>query len=192
MSLEKAGRKREVLETQKRMEESKAEHEASITDFGEKIGGARKDTAERGYTMTKDKVQEETGPAWKKRYVAMEKVDGSGWTIGDTKAQSILRSAGRDQVFPTKEAAEQAIPLLAAAKQFYIYQENDGHVIYKKVSDRKRLRMVQEAFPSREEAMKYMAVHAEGLLNTKTTFGEEILPTPEIAKRIGLNAEPVP
>ena len=44
------------------------------TDFGEKIGGARKDTAARGFSMGgKFEVEESTEP-WSKKYVAMEKV----------------------------------------------------------------------------------------------------------------------
>ncbi|MDD5712807.1 MAG: hypothetical protein PHY31_08655, partial [Smithellaceae bacterium] len=85
------------------------------------------------------------------------------------------------------EAAEAAIPLYAVARNHTTYQNSDGtHSIFKRVGDRKRLKVVNQNFPSREEAMKYMAQHAEEILNVKTTFGEEILPVPEIAVRKGV------
>lgn len=156
-----------------------------IEDFGEKIGGARKDIAERDYTMTKAAKPEDKAPAWKKRFKALEKVDGSGqWAIADTKADAFSRTG---QTFPSQEAAEAAIPLYAVARQHTTYQNSDGtHSIYKKVSDRKRLKVVNQDFPSREEAMKYMAEHAEDILNIKTLFGEEILPVPDTVQRKGV------
>lgn len=157
-----------------------------IQDFGEKIGGARKDTAESGYTMT-GKAKAEEGPEpWRKKYVAMEKIDGTGWTLGKTGDRYGL-SARASQKFATKEEAEKAIPLLAVAEKHSAIPNSDGtYSIVKRVTDRKRIKVVNRDFPSREEAMKYMAEHAEEILNIKTSFGEEILPVPEIAVRKGV------
>jgi hypothetical protein len=158
-----------------------------IQDFGEKIGGARKDLAERGYTMSKTAKPKDSDPVWKKQFVALEKIDGTGWTLADAKAAKagmVTRRTG--QVFASQEEAEAAIPLFAVAKQHNAYQNKDGtYSIYKKTGEHKRLKVVNQDFPSREEAMKYMAQHAEDILNIKTSFGEEILPVPEIAKREG-------
>jgi hypothetical protein len=155
-----------------------------IEDFGEKIGGARKDLAERGYTMKGAAKKEETEPAWRKRFKALEKVDGSGqWAIADTRADAFVRSG---QIFASQEEAEKAIPLFAVAAQFQTRQNQDGTFsINKRIGERKILKMVNQDFASREDAMKYMATHAEELLNTKTSFGEEILPVPDTVTRTG-------
>lgn len=152
-----------------------------IEDFGEKIGGARKDTAERGFTMTKREGKEETTPAWKKRFVAMELIKRPGtWMVFDSKTN---RTNG--QHFQSQGEAEEAIPLFAVAQQHQVLERDGEHSIYKRVGERKRLKVVNRSFPSREEAMKYMVLHAEELLNLKASFGEEILPVPEKAYRKG-------
>ncbi|RJO61612.1 hypothetical protein C4544_02240, partial [candidate division WS5 bacterium] len=175
--------------------ESKPEEPAkSLQDFGTKIGGARKDIAERGYTkIGKKKASESEGPAWKQRFVTAEKTDGSGrYTIIDTKEGRWSFSSG-GQTFATKEEAEQAIPIYAVAKSHHIYENSDKiWSIYKRVGERKRFKVVSEDFASREDAMNYMAQNAEKILNTKTTFGEEILPVPDIAKRTGVERRKVP
>ncbi|MDH5298371.1 MAG: LPD5 domain-containing protein, partial [Desulfobulbaceae bacterium] len=155
-----------------------------IEDFGEKIGGARKDTADRGYQKP-NRSKSDTEPAWKKRFKALEKLDGSGrWIVSEVGKNRF--GYGSSQAFETQEEAEAAIPLFAVAKMFHPYQEKDGKwSIYKRVSDRKRLKMTDKPFDSREEAMKHMAANAEDLLDTKTTFGEEILPVPDNVTRRG-------
>ncbi|MGO9014669.1 MAG: LPD1 domain-containing protein [Dissulfurispiraceae bacterium] len=161
---------------------------AAIRDFGEKIGGARKDTAERGYSMTGKKEEEGDEPAWRKKYVAMQKLDGSGWTIGKKGDTFGIVSARDKQTFATQEEAEAVIPLMAVAEKHRVHQNADKTFsIYKRVSDRKIFKVVGQDFSSHDEAMKYMATHAEEILNIKTTFGEEILPVPEIAIRKGVD-----
>lgn len=155
-----------------------------IEDFGEKIWGARKDTAERKYAKPAKPETEKVEP-WRKKFVVMEKVDGSGWTIGK-KGDKYGLGTMRGQVFATEKEAEQAIPIFAVAQNHFVYKNKDGEFeIFKRVGKRKRFKIVNKTFPSREEGMKYMAQHAEEILNTKTTFGEEILPIPEIAVRTG-------
>lgn len=156
----------------------------TITDFGEKIGGARKDLVDQNAaspSMKRDKTEE---PAWKKRFKALQKMDGSDrWVIAD-----VSNRYGRSgsQTFATKEEAEEAIPLYAVGNMFYPNQEKDGTwEIYKRVGDRKRLKMTQQGFTAREDALKYMALNADALLNTKTSFGEEILPVPDTVVRTG-------
>lgn len=160
-----------------------------IEDFGEKIGGARKDTAEKGGGRTgRAKPADDGAPAWRKRFVTAESISTPGeWSILDAK-DKFGGMGRRGQTFPSQEAAEAAIPLYAAALTHTIQYNSDGtHSIYKKVGDRKRLKVVQQDFASREEAMTYLAKNAETLLNAKTSFGEEILPVPDIAKRTGVS-----
>ena len=163
-----------------------------ICDFGEKIGGARKDTAERGYSMSKKKETEDDQPAWRKNYAAMEKLDGTGWIIGK-KGDGLGVVSSRERTFATQEEAEAAMPLMAVAEKHRVYQNADKMFsIYKRVSDRKIFKVVGQDFSSHDQAMKYMATHAEEILNIKTTFGEEILPVPEIAIRKGIERRTVP
>src|SRR5271157_1127326 len=76
---------------------------------------------------------------------------------------------------------------MAVAEKHRVYQNADKPFsIYKIVSDRNRFKVVGQDFSSHDEAMKYMATHAEEILNIRTTFGEEILPVPEIAIRKGV------
>ena len=159
-----------------------------IEDFGEKIGGARKDTAERGYTMTKNRDDKaDAVPTWRKKYVILKKVDGSGWSIAkkDDKLGNIM-VGNRGQTFATEAEAEAAIPLVAVA-QNYVARQNKGKKweIYKRVGKRKLLKVVNREFDSREEATKHMALNAVDLLNLKTSFGEEILPAPDVVRRVG-------
>jgi len=156
-----------------------------LDDFGEKIGGARKDLAERGYSrVPKREAVKDGQPSWKKRYKAAESVIVPGtWSIIDTKSRY---GGGFRQSFNSEADANAAIPLFAVAQSHRVQQEKDKTFsIFKVVSDRKQVRVVNQNFPSREDAMKYMAQNAEALLNQKITFGEEILPTPELARREG-------
>jgi len=181
------GLDKRLLDIYNLKEEAPADTTGKIEDFGEKIGGARKDTAESGYTLVGKEKKESSAPAWRKKYVAMEKVDGTGWTIGKTGDRPGI-SARSSQKFAPKEEAEAAIPLLAVADSHRVYQgrTDTGYSIFKKVGEKKLFKVVNQDFPSREEAMKYMAEHAEEILNIKTTFGEEILPVPDNAQRKGI------
>jgi diguanylate cyclase (GGDEF)-like protein len=155
-----------------------------ISDFGEKIGGARKDTSESGYSRPSKSASTDTPKSWRKNYVVMENVNGGGWVIGRKQGRF---ASGQEQVFATREEAEAAIPLYAVADKYQAYKNDDGTwSVMKRVSDRKLLKMVAETFPSREAAMKYMATHAEELLDKNTAFGEEIFPIPETAIRQGI------
>lgn len=156
-----------------------------IEDFGEKIGGARKDTASSGVRRARA-VKESTTPAWKKRFKALQKLDGSGrWVVADVNDRFARPG---ETTFETQEEAEKAIPLYAAARLFSPRKEDGGAwELYKRVSDRKLLKMTVQGFASREAAMQYLASNAERLLDTKTSFGEEIFPIPDTVTREGVN-----
>lgn len=160
-----------------------------IGDFGEKIGGARKDTAERGYRRGRIKKKVGDDKIWRKKYVTLKKVDGSGWIVGKV-GDKYGFATSRDKLFSTEKEAKKAIPLYAVADSHRVFNDRDNKdefAIYKKVGERKLFKVVNKTFRSREEALKYMANHAEEILDIKTTFGEEILPCPEIAIRTGVH-----
>ena len=166
---------------------SNTEDAGKLESFGEKVGGSRADTAERGFSMAGKEKKEESGPAWRKKYVAMEHIDGTGWTIGKTGDRFGI-SARASQKFATQEEAEAAIPAIAVQDSHRVYQgqKDSGYSIFKKVGEKKLFKVVNQEFPSREEATKHMVEHAEEILNIKANFGEEILPVPDHVQRKGV------
>jgi len=64
--------------------------------------------------------------------------------------------------------------------------KTQAYEIWRDVTDRKRVKVVDQQFPTREDALRYMAQHAEEIIETKTGFGEEILAKPDTVKRTGV------
>lgn len=162
-----------------------------IEDLGEKIGGARKDTSTK--LGGRSKVASEKVAGWRKRYIAMENVmadadsDQGSWVLFDTRKNKSLRGANYQSMsFKTQEEAEKMLPILAVAQNHSVMRAGkDKLSIWRRVGDRKRVRVTAEEFDSNEDAMKYMADHAEELIESKLNFGEEVLPTPEKVYREG-------
>lgn len=160
----------------------------SIDDFGDKIGGARKDTARPLGARTKAVASEDAEPGWRKRFKAVQRVyDGpETWKILDTRTEKYMRQDFRDMEFPSLDAAEQAIPLAAVAQKHRVIPVADGkHEIWRDVTDRKRVKVLDQQFDSRDDAMRHMVEHAVDIIETKTSFGEEILAKPERVTRKG-------
>ncbi len=167
-----------------------------IEDFGEKIGGARKDTAVSTGKTSKPKSTDER-PAWKRRFQISQIVSTSGereggrWVIRDTRSLDWTkqpRQVGR-QTFATEADAEAAVPLYAVALKHSAVPVNtpDGqkYEIWREITDRKRVKVLDKQFDTRDQAMEYMARNAEQIIETNTTFGEADLPVPENKQRIG-------
>ncbi|BAH75983.1 PLxRFG domain-containing protein [Solidesulfovibrio magneticus] len=156
--------------------------------LGEKIGGSRKDTATPTGPRVRLPGNDETVPAWRKRFVAVQVSetgfrsgeDKTYWSIADQKGT--LRT-GRFK-FDSKEEAEAAIPLAAVSLKHRVGRRGEAWEIYRKVTDRKTV-VIKDGFASEEDAKRYMAEHAEDILNTRTGFGEEILARPEKVFRKG-------
>lgn len=165
----------------------------TITDVGEKIGGARKDTSVAG--RPRSTVKKDEAPGWRKRYqvsqIARGDIDKDGrWTIRDTRKHDRMgrptQVGGWENTFATQEEAEAAIPLAEVSRNHRVVAAKDGkYAINRIVTDRKRVRVVAQLFDSREAAMRYMAEHAVEIIETRTSFGEEILPRPDKVRRIG-------
>jgi len=181
---------------------SKRSQAEKITDFGEKIGGARKDlgikSSKKGDTKGKQK-------GWRSRYRVVQIVgeqrmnrstgkyeDGPNngkWVALDSRKKakrfgSMPRPIG-NKYFDTEAEANATLPLMAVAEKHRVYTQGDKFAIYRNVTDRKRVRVSPELFDSRDDAMRYLAEHADEILATKTSFGEEILPKPEKVYRSG-------
>lgn len=163
-----------------------------IEDFGEKIGGARKDTAaptgERG---SRQKPADDR-PAWMRRYevrqIAKSMTPGQEgkWTIFDAKTD---RHVGgyRPMLFDTEAQALEAVPSVEAARNHRVYPEGKGTEtmgIYRVISDRKKA-LVKGGFKTREEAMRYLATNPVEIIEFKTRVDDSIHPALEQAIRIG-------
>ncbi len=167
----------------------------SIQDFGEKIGGARKDKATTGVKKAAKSTDER--PAWQRRFQISEIVsstktgEAGRWSITDTKrldAYGNPRKMG-SATYATEAEAQEALPLLAVAQKHRVVPvrqgDGTGFEIWRDVSDRKRVKVVDQVFDTREAAMEYMAKNAEAIIDTNTTFGEADLPRPENTIRTG-------
>lgn len=170
----------------------------SIQDVGEKIGGARKDTATK--TGPKARVApSDDRPGWMKRYAAVQSVKDAGqgktvWHLLDKRTEKAVRGSDwRPMAFDSAAEAEAAIPLVEVARNHRVTNASEvdpatgerPYVIMRDVSDRKRVQVVPQSFATREEAMRYMQEHAAQIIETKTSFGEEILDKPDTVVRTG-------
>lgn len=168
-----------------------------ITDFGEKIGGARKDQAgTKGAKVARPRSTDER-PAWARRYEVSQiakssRVGEEGrWVVRDSRRLDAFkqpRQMGRE-TYATKEEAEQAVPLLAVSQKHRVVPvrgEGAGYEIWRDISDRKRVKVVDQVFPTREAALEHMVANAQAIIETNTTFGEADLPRPPSDQRIGV------
>lgn len=169
-----------------------------IQDFGEKIGGARKDTAVKtGKKPVADKAKDDR-PTWAKRFEISEIAASSNpaevgkWTISDTKNKDWMGNNRRltNQIFNTQKEAESFLPVAAVAKKHRVTTDTKdgkkGYIIVRTVSDRKHVQVVRQLFDTREEANEYLVRHAQEILETNTIFGELDLPRPENTQRTGV------
>lgn len=177
-----------------------------IDDVGEKIGGARKDTAISTGAKRKTVTEDDNRPTWAKRFqiaqvaggfdVSVNGKDVTGkWTISDLRNKDRFDQPKQvGKYFDSKEEAEAALPLIAVAQKHRVsstgQKNSEGgytYEIWRDVNDRKRVKVVDQEFQSREDAMRYMAQHAAEILETNTTFGEADIPKPENTDRIGVD-----
>lgn len=165
----------------------------TISDLGEKIGGARKDTAQPvGRRATR--AQSDERPAWARRFqigqVVSQGRDKGKWNISDSRSKDRFGNARRVAgPFDTQEEAEAALPLAAVSRKHRVVSAGRGDErsfeIWRDVTDRKRVKVVNRSFESREEALAYMAENAASIMEANTTFGEADLPVPANKQRIG-------
>lgn len=104
----------------------KSAENGRIEDFGEKIGGARKDGAPKSEKRTGPKETDSEDPGWRRRYDVAEIVSGydkGRWSIIDLRSKDWTgqpKHAIRD-TFPTEQAALDAIPLVAVSRNHAVY-----------------------------------------------------------------------
>ena len=169
-----------------------------IQDFGEKIGGARKDTAVKTGKKPVAEKPKDDRPTWAKRFEISEIAASSNpaevgkWTISDTKNKDWMGNNRRltNQMFNSQEEAEKFLPVAAVAMKHRVTTDTKdgkkGYIIIRTVSDRKHVQVVQQLFDTRDAANEYLVRHAQEILETNTTFGELDLPRPENTQRTGV------
>lgn len=169
-----------------------------IQDFGEKIGGARKDTAVKTGKKPLAEKPKDDRPTWAKRFEILEIAASSNpaevdkWTISDTKNKDWMGNNRRltNQMFGSQEEAEKFLPVAAVAMKHRVTTDTKdgkkGYIIVRTVSDRKHVQVVQQLFDTRDAANEYLVRHAQEILETNTTFGELDLPRPENTQRTGV------
>lgn len=148
----------------------KAKRPATVSDFGEKIEGARKHTSvstggRSGAGAGDDEGETNKVPAWRRKYGIGQDANSGKWFIhhGD----NLVTMNGRVAEFNTKEGAEAALPLHALAATHGVHGDSQNkYHIYRRVSDRK-MPIVKDGFDTREAAMGYMVRNPEEILNHK-------------------------
>lgn len=150
---------------------------ALVEDFGEKIGGARKDAAQPlGSRGKKAGTTQDSRPAWARRYnisrieKSTNKSEEGKWSVTDEKDKSAWGIPREKGQFDSKEAAEQALPLIAVTRNHRVRvisgnmtDDNREFGIVRNITDRKRA-TVKGGFKTEDEANRYMATHAEQII----------------------------
>jgi uncharacterized protein YegP (UPF0339 family) len=136
-----------------------------INDFGEKIGGARKDVAESGFTMKGGQPQQ---PAWMKGFHLGETDEGKFRPFKESNRRILWQSK---ESYDTKEEAITAIKLVTVASKFRTRKVEGGYEIYRKVTDRK-FHTIKGGFESDRDAKEYIIKHLDEFVNYKPTFPE--------------------
>lgn len=173
--------------------------EKRIADFGEKIGGARKDMAMP--TGPRARVERETDerPAWMRKIRVMQIAATPGrinqqnvgkWQIMEETGG--MRGAVRaltSSRFDTEAEAMAAVPHVVVSKRHrvYSYKDRQGNVlfgVFRNITDRKR-GLVRGGFASHAEAMEYLAQNPVAVIEHK--FGYPERPWLDRIERIGAN-----
>jgi len=167
-------------EKAKKNEEKPAQPSApkeKIEDFGEKIEGARKDTAvktgKRGTTKGGEVVENKV-PAWRKKYHVTQQEDGT-WSIFEEHEGlfSNYRTVGRG--FKTQEEALAAIPAAYISYNFRFYERNGKWSIYRRNKTTRNMPNIKSGFDSEEDAKKWALEHVDELATLRSTKGENDL-----------------
>ena len=167
------------------LEESAAKEK--IEDFGQKIGGARKDTAtKRGSAGGKsggdtDKAKDFMKHVWFRNYEIV-KDDKGKWDARDKNHRWWkLNTNGYD----TEEESKTALFKYVMGKKHHITETSRGSgefAIERWIGSGSDAHWfcLKKGFKSREAAKEYYDEHLEEIFKINTTFGESDLPTPLI------------
>jgi protein-L-isoaspartate O-methyltransferase len=145
-----------------------------IEDFGEKIGGARKDTARKGRTRVKADADAPKVPAWEKQFIPMKSIRSDEWTVASVRGR-FAKTVARG--FKSEAEAKAAVPLAAVSSSHIVSADSrsaEGKMVYgikRKTTHGYVPAAGGKTFGSRDEAMRYMAQNAVDLLSQRTPQG---------------------
>ena len=195
----------EVPET---MRKNSTAPQAKIEDFGEKIGGARKDmyvNLEPGEKRTKAKSEKKADDGlkdrpWLRDYEIKQGEDGrwilthkpseearkrantvSSWIIG-IYGQPKKRPV-ETKTYDTREEAEHHAAIDAVSEKHRVFKRSNGEFeISRRIGGQKDYHWfaLKTGFKTEKEALTYMALHPVEVLQIRTSFGEADLPKPNI------------
>lgn len=155
-----------------------------IEDFGEKIGGARKDLAEKTGPRTKTAKKTETGPKWKNEYIINQLSDGK-WTVFRDVGNGFIRRITRN-TFDTEAEAKNALPAIYIADKYRFFTTNSGKfAIYKHSQSSRNFVPLKGGFETQESAMRWALQNVDELENLRGTYGEKDLATKPDYQRTG-------
>jgi len=165
--------------------EERARKVSGITDFGEKIGGARKDLADK--FIRNGQIKKENVPAWLKGWHLGQEKDGKFYPFLAKGSFITYRSK---QGFDSEEQALMFIQYVWLNARYKISPYTEGPMgqriqkwmVYRKLSDRKRVKL-QDGLESEQHAHLWMMNNKEMLFNYKPSF--PVRPHLEVVKRSG-------
>lgn len=161
-----------------------------IEDFGEKIGGARKDIAK---TPRRSSAEKPTGPAYERQFVAMQSRGGEWHLFKAPSGRGRRGGAVGSRVggpFPSEAVANAAKPVAAVSTTHTVsYDAAGAYSIKRRTTKGYAPAAGGQTFPTRDDALRYMAQHVDDLLHAKTQkgFGESLLREVKIthSERVG-------
>lgn len=157
------------------MAEKPTKAEADITDFGERIGGARKDRAVKRGSRASGEAPAEKVPGWQKQFAALE-LRGGGWAVANIRGKFPKIVSGGHR-YATEAEAKAAVPLAAVSQNHRVTGlrvaegESPQYGIVRKTPKGYVPAAGDMKFATRDEAMKHMATNAAQLLGERTPQG---------------------
>lgn len=166
--------------------EDKAESKEKFEDFGNELGGARKDmgiTRKKGEQRVSDNAKQDNDPSYFKKYEINEIVAIGGWlnqedvgkfqlTRKPKGKRSHYNQGKRIGVFDTPEEARLAIPVAEVSQKHKVRKAGeDNYEIFRDVA-RGKYPIIKGGFKSREEAMTYMALNPQEIMDINKNFTE--------------------
>ena len=195
----------EVPET---MRKNSTAPQAKIEDFGEKIGGARKDmyiNLEPGEKKTKAKSEKKADDGlkdrpWLRDYDIKQGEDGK-WILTHKPSEEARKRANtvsswiigiygqpkkrpvETKTYDTREEAEHHAAIDALSEKHRVFKRSNGEFeISRRIGGQKDYHWfaLKTGFKTEKEALTYMALHPVEVLQIRTSFGEADLPKPNI------------
>jgi hypothetical protein len=157
----------------------------SIADFGEKIGGARKDTVA---TFRKRASKEKDDrPAWMRKYIILQEKSGKWGVYTEGKMRGAISRVVR-QEFESEDEANKMLPLLEVSRNHRVdnITKKDGepnYAIVRLLAENRKRPVVMDGFSTEDDAKKYMAAHPEEIITHKFPFPQR--PWLDKIERIG-------